>query len=277
MSKTILATNTFGLSKELTKDFDGTLRKVKELGIDAIEPIVFKHKKQGNFPKQLWTDELVDHAVKVCKELDLKLISSHFGAGYMGMTLPVKKLKSQLLEVHEKTGITTFISSGILNNERVAKKFATTMGELADELSPYGIKILFHNHDDEFKKTKSGEKTLLDVYFENTSDKVGLQLDLGWAAIGCGDELSAIRKYADRMQILHCKDFYAPDSITRKTAKDADFAPIGEGKVKYSDGIKLMQELGIQTDYVVIDQDKAAVNILDDLSIGIKNLRNMFK
>ena len=48
------------------------------------------------------------------------------------MTLPVKKLKAQLLEVHEKTGITTFISSGILNNERVAKKFATTMGELAE-------------------------------------------------------------------------------------------------------------------------------------------------
>lgn len=193
----------------------------------------------------------------------------------MGMTLPVKKLKAQLLEVHEKTGITTFISSGILNNERVAKKFATTMGELAEELSPYGIKILFHNHDTELHKTKNGEKTLLDVYFENTGDKVGLQLDLGWAAAGCGNGLSAIRKYADRMQILHCKDFYHLDGITCKTAKNTDFAPIGDGVVKYADGIKLMQELGIQTDYVVIDQDKAAVNILDDLSIGIKNLRNM--
>lgn len=274
MTKTLIGTNTFGIKKELTADFDGTLKTLKDMGIDCIEPIIFKHKTQTNIPKSLWSDELVDHAVPKLKELGITLRSAHFGAGFMGMTLPVKSLTKNLLEAHEKTGITTFISSGIFDSERQAKRFAKTMGELAENLSPYGIEILFHNHDDELAKTKKGDKTLLDVYFENTSDKVGLELDIGWTSLKC-DEIEVMKKYSDKIAILHCKDFFkSPSELSRKTAVDSDFAPIGEGTVKHKEAIELIKTFPRYDNYIVLDQDHSAGNMLDDIKIGVNNIRS---
>ncbi len=278
MAKTLLGCNTFGLRKELTEDFEGTLKQIKEIGFDCVEPMLFNYKKQGkNVPKNYWCNDFIDYAVPFVKDLGLKFSSCHFGLDVMGMPLSEKALVKYILNVHEKSGITRFVSSGLFDNEKSALKCASLMGEVAEKVASEGIEILFHNHEDELLPTKSGDKTLLELYFENTSDKVALELDVGWAAI-YNDEIEIVKKFADRLEILHCKDFFKESMpLTRKTAKHSDFAPIGDGFVRHKEAIDLLGTCKNFSGIIVLDQDHSGGSMLEDLEKGYKNVKNMLE
>lgn len=276
---TVIGCNTFPLKEELSKDFEGTLRKLKDIGFDVIEPIIWAKKTQGNVPASIWSKEYLHKAIKLFDEIDLGMQSAHVGVGFCGITLPIGSLKKNILEINNLTGIKSFVSSAVFSTKNGAVKYAKTMRRLAEELEPYGIEILLHNHDDEFTKLKGErEKCALDVYFENVGENVGIELDVGWASLGSGDEIKIAEKYADKIKILHMKDFFeSGKEKDRKSLANSDFAPIGEGFVKSREIIEKRSEFQNFENYIVIDQDHSGGNIFDDLEKGIKNLKDYLK
>lgn len=195
------------------------------------------------------------------------------GAGVGLFTMPEKTIVDNVKYLNENFGVTGFVFSGVFHSKIVAKKWGKLLHDVAAEVSPLDCYILYHPHNDEFTKVNATENAL-DIFFQYAGDNVYLQLDIGWAAL-VADELKIAKKYGRRIMSLHCKDFYEQGLAGRHTRKNmpiAAFAPIGEGKIKTRELIEFCQTLPNFNGTVIIDQDKSARNMVEDLEKGYSNL-----
>lgn len=91
---------------------------------------------------------------------------------------------------------------------------------------------------------------------------VGLCLDTGHLSAGGADVVDVVRKYADRVDIVHAKDIHKdltdkllPGEITwSEGIKAGMFAPIGQGDIDFAAIVKLLDEAGFDG-YYVLEQD----------------------
>ena len=91
---------------------------------------------------------------------------------------------------------------------------------------------------------------------------VGLCLDTGHLACGGADVVELVRKYADRVDIVHAKDIrkeltdkLLPGEITWSQGIRAGmFTPIGEGDIDFATIVGLLDEAGFDG-YWVLEQD----------------------
>jgi sugar phosphate isomerase/epimerase len=89
------------------------------------------------------------------------------------------------------------------NSKAEAIEVARQLDGMADMAAPYGIKVGYHNHSQEFYVDEG--KALLEHLLDNGS-KFYLQLDCGWAMNGGMYPPYFIRKYKDRILAIHVKE-----------------------------------------------------------------------
>lgn len=81
------------------------------------------------------------------------------------------------------------------------------VGKLAKD--EFGIKLGYHNHSGEYKKLKDSDKTMWEFLVENTDPEyVFFELDVYWCAKGGKDPVEYLKKYPDRIRLLHVKDVF---------------------------------------------------------------------
>ena len=271
----MIATQIYGLKKELNEDLPGTVRKLHELGFEGIEPLVMFKEKQGKASKHVWSFEALDEAWSIMKDLGMAMPSAQIGAGYGWFLLPSGKIAEGIIRMNKSYGTRDFVLSGMFSSDALAKRWAKTAKKVAELVKPYGCRILYHNHSDEFKKNSRGE-TALEVFFRNAGSDVLLQLDIGWAGYG-GDESDIVLRYMDRIGSLHLKDFY-PEyrfGYDRKTVPDEAFSPIGEGAIRTKEILGMRDILPNFEGLIIIDQDRSRGPMLDELAVGISNVKSM--
>lgn len=88
------------------------------------------------------------------------------------------------------------------------KAVADRLSALASKLEERGYDLHYHNHDQEF--VELGDEYALEVLAEEAPE-IGLEIDLGWAGSAGAAPLSLVDQYADRIDLLHVKD-YAPET-----------------------------------------------------------------
>ena len=136
---------------------------------------------------------------------------------------------------------------------------ATGLNDLARELAPLGIKVVFHNHVGTYVETEPETARLLE---ETDPALVSWCLDCGHLAYGGGDTLRALEKYGNRVGYVHIKD--VDGQVLRKSRengwsfaqalKSYIFAPLGEGIARVPEVIDSLHQAGY-TGWVVIEQD----------------------
>lgn len=233
MSK--IFTQTFGLSKEFSEDLIGTIQKLHDIGLDGIEPLVMFRDVQGKLPRNLWALDTLEVAKAKMDELGMTIPSAHIGVAFGWFSMPVSTIAMNIRMLHDKFGINDFVISSAFGTLAQTKHWAKMMRKISDAVHPYGCRVLYHNHDDEFKKVRYQGKTVeaMEVFLDLTSPDVMLQVDIGWAGIA-GDENAIVKRYADRIASLHMKDFYPGyrnGRYTRKNMPVEAFAAIGEGEI----------------------------------------------
>ncbi|HEY9294460.1 MAG TPA: sugar phosphate isomerase/epimerase [Microlunatus sp.] len=144
-----------------------------------------------------------------------------------------------------------------------------TVGRLCRER---GMRFYYHNHYQEFQRF--GDRSVYELIMDNTDpDLVFIQLDTYWAYRGGQDAVALIRRYADRLVLLHQKDFPADateplnlydgvvdpqQQITMQTfdqAKDpATFTEVGTGRLPIQDIIDAA-DAAPRLDYLLLEQD----------------------
>ena len=136
---------------------------------------------------------------------------------------------------------------------------ATGLNDLARELAPMGIKVVFHNHVGTYVETEPETARLLE---ETDPALVSWCLDCGHLAYGGGDTLRALERYGNRVGYVHIKD--VDGQVLQKSRengwsfaqalKSYIFAPLGEGIARVPEVIDSLRQAGY-TGWVVIEQD----------------------
>ncbi len=165
-----------GLGPTLREKF----QTIKSLGFDGVELL----------PVDLDND--VEDIKRWAEEAGLEITSVH--------AEPTEEIVKKMAALGGKAVI--WASTPFCNKEE-AIEVAHQLDEMAEMAAPYGIKIGYHNHSQEFFVDQG--KTLLEHLLENGS-KFFLQLDCGWAQNGGCYPPTFIREHLGRFVSIHVKE-----------------------------------------------------------------------
>ena len=174
----------YSLHNEIQKDFDGVIRRVKQMGYTGVE---FAGIYGGYSAADLKA---------FLAEVGLEPLSAHIGvAGVM-----------EHLEYAAELGMKYFIDPAYgMETREDALKAAAEFNKAGELCAKAGIQFGYHNHQFEFKPCEDG--TLMDTLILNTDPNlVCFQLDAGWAAYAGIDCPAFIAKYPGRFKLIHFKE-----------------------------------------------------------------------
>ncbi|HBJ18833.1 MAG TPA: sugar phosphate isomerase/epimerase [Clostridiales bacterium] len=246
----------YGVRNAMKEDFEGTLRKLAEMGYEYVE-------FAGYFDK---TGEEIKN---ILDKYGLKCVSVHQRCDFFDedpeekikflKTFGVKYVVQPWYEVSKLAGTPEW--------DDTVKKFRAT----ADLLKAHGMMFGYHNHDFEFQKYEG--KYLHDYIFDAIpKDEIVPELDTCWVHYAGIRPEEKIREFAGRVQIVHLKDFVCKklaagpvyDLIDTKggsTKKPAsreengfEFRPLGMGIQDFGAILKACEESGTET--VIVEQDQ---------------------
>jgi len=123
----------------------------------------------------------------------------------------------------------------------------------------FNIRTVFHHHCAGYIETPEEIDTLMELTDPNL---VGLCLDMGHYAFGCGDPVKALKKYSSRIWHVHFKDF-DPEAAADSASVNGDyfdalrrgvFCELGEGSVDFKSIVEVLHDIQY-SDWIVVEQD----------------------
>lgn len=161
--------------------------------------------------------------------------------------------------------------------------FCDRSNEMAARLQERGIGLIYHNHHFEF--AKYGQEYLLDIIAER-APLMGIELDVHWIHRGGLNPTKTIRKYGNRVALVHLKDYrigqlpaeaFAALSkgdeapIHDAVANIVQFAEVGEGSLDFPSIID--ESIAVGAQYLLVEQDEHYGRTpLDCLTTSYENL-----
>ncbi len=230
------------------EDFQGALRKVREVGYRAFEFAGF-----GGMDS--------DGVNAFMKSISAVPCGSH--EGFEGLE---DDLEGRIA-FNKAVGSPCMVVPSMPGDYRkgAAKDIVAFAGKLNDmgkKVREAGMDFCYHNHSFEFEK--KGDKTIFDLIFENSDpDAVQLEIDLAWALDAGVDPLELMDRYRGRIPVLHCKDITA----------DGTLVPVGRGIVPFREIVAEGKKMGVK--WYVVEQDNSDLPILEAIAVSYRNLAEM--
>jgi len=247
--KNKLAAQLYTLRNEAKRDFAGTLREVKRMGWAAVQ-IDGLH---GNDPQEI---------AGVLRETGLRAAGMHVGLERMKRDLPAVLEEGRLFATRDL--ICHSLPSG-LQNEQGYRSVREDLRAISRTVTPLGFRVGYHNHDFEFHTRMDGGFAL-DYLLEPDPDApVFAEIDTYWVKKADEDPLAYIRRYPNRMPILHLKDMTADGR--------RHFAEIGTGSIDFPPILRWGEEHGVE--WYAVEQDDCPGRPMDSLAISYDRLAKM--
>ena len=209
----------------MQKDVPETLRAVKAIGYDYVEPAGLFGMSADAFRKALDDAGLT----AVCAHVPLAEMSADtekFISVYK--TIGCKYVAVPYLPEEQRYGTPAFEAT------------LAEIARIADMCLTAGMPLLYHNHDFEFTKMPDGRYVL--DYMYDTIPALATELDLCWVRVGGEDPAEYVRKYAHRAPVVHLKDYVgvkgeaSPYALLGQAEADGEkeqpafaFRPFGHG------------------------------------------------
>ncbi len=239
----------YSIREDCAKDLPGSLAKVAKIGYHGVEWAGY-HGKTGKELRKLQDD----HGLKAC--------GTHIG---LDQLMPDKL--NATMDLNREIGNKFLIVPGFSKERYAGQAWIDTaklMSELAAKVKPQGFKVGYHNHHVEFKAV--GGMTLLEIFYENTSADVVLQMDTGNAYEGGGDVLDFLRRHKGRSVTVHLKPF----SKTNKTAA------IGEDETKWNEVFDACEHGG-GTEWYIVEHESDPVSPMNAVTKCFEGLKKLGK
>jgi len=185
----------YSVRELLPKDFDGTLRKVREAGYTEVEAAGYFGKTAAEFRQAM------DRA-------GLRCVSTHH---------PLDKLKAQLDELIDyghALGLEYMICSSSVRRDPALKGpldlddwhwVAGEFNKIGEKVKAAGMTFGYHNHTPEFGR--EGGVLFYDELLRLTDPKLMVfEMDCGWVFAAGQNPLDYLNKSPERFPLLHVKD-----------------------------------------------------------------------
>ena len=246
----------YSVRNELEKDFEGTLKKVRDMGYTGVE---FYNEYYGRTPAEVR---------RLCDDLGIKIFSNHVPFQVMvndidqvikdSKVLGVEYIAFPYMENESRPGV-----DPVKFKETVAK-----IGEVGAKVRKAGIGMLYHNHDFEFAALPDGTIGHDYIFSSTKPSDVQVELDVCWADFAGFNVVDLVKKYAGRIPVLHMKDYYLEgilssdpyaligiakeDSGESETGK-FEFRPLGDGVMDLPAIIEAAKQCGVK--WLCVEQD----------------------
>ncbi|WP_053367717.1 sugar phosphate isomerase/epimerase family protein [Bacillus sp. FJAT-27245] len=240
------AAQLYTLRNELQQDFPGVLRKLSEMGWQAVQI-------DGLFSYE------AEEIAAVLKETGLKVAGMHISLERMNTELETVLKEADLF------GTTDFFCHYLeedYQNEAGYRRAKKELLEVAKKVAPLGYRVGYHNHDFEFKTKIDGEYALSYLLQPEGNLCIVPELDTYWVKMGGEDPLEFIKQYPNRMPILHFKDM--------TTDGRNYFAEVGTGSIEFEPILQWGEEHGVE--YYCVEQDYCPGSPFDSLKTSLDNL-----
>ena len=269
-----IGVNTFGLSALMGQDFTGTFEEIRRIGFDSVEPLIVFSGAMGMDPDALaaglkqggqhafWVDRQGAGHIDQLRKMGLDVHGAHLGL--VGI-LPdgLKSVLPFLGPFARENGLKYYVHSPQKETIQAVQTDARAFRQAIEELKEYGVEMLFHCHYNEFIDDH-GENVF--AYLLREIPELRVELDVGWVQYAGVDAVQLIGQYADRIAVIHFKDF-------ADSGKDKDFCAIGDGKLPLKEIMNAARKLKLSCSGYVIDQDASSGDMMEDLRTGYQNIR----
>lgn len=268
--------NTFGLSRVLLEDFNGTLGKLKEYGYEAIEPMVvfmenedseegraeyLRNEKLG-MTGGCWPLGMAGKKFGKLRAQGMVIRSVHmFGPGWREPFL------DKAIAFAKEQGFQYFVVSLNESSIDVVKGYLDELKYAVKKFKENGLELLLHNHETEW--TECDGNSVFEFLLEEVPE-VRVELDLGWCKFMKRDCLEIMKKYRSRIRILHFKDIREDASVE---IRDNCMTAVGEGSLPLAEIMEEAENLDLDEFGYVIDQDNSVGDILRDAKVSVENVK----
>ena len=252
MSNLKVGLQLYSVRDYMEKDFEGTLKKVKEIGYDYVE-------MAGYFGKT------AEEIRAILDKYELKCISVHQRLDFY------KEKQTEAINFIKKLGA-QYYTIPWFEKEKLYNDLENTIREFSDAgkvLKENGLELLYHNHDFEFVKV--GNELVIDIIY-STVDKEYLnpEFDTCWVKYAGYEPTEYLEKYRGRIRVVHIKDFYAEKmcgdpvyglidgeenemQVNQKEQNKFEFRPVGDGIQDIKAIVEKSIEVGAEA--IIVEQD----------------------
>jgi sugar phosphate isomerase/epimerase len=188
----------YTVRQDLAKDYDGTIKRVRDIGIRHVQANLTMSGKSAQDQKKLYDS------------LGISWKSIHAGGN------DLRDNAQATIDQAKAVGITNITCSfALYPADRAAfmagpslddwKKNADTFNKVGALCKAAGMSFAYHNHNVEFRKV--GDVVPYDLLLKETDPAlVQMEMDIGWVVAGGADPVSYLTKYPNRYHSLHIKD-----------------------------------------------------------------------
>jgi sugar phosphate isomerase/epimerase len=158
------------------------------------------------------------------------------------------------------------------------RRTAERLNEAGVITKKYGMKVIVHNHTEEFEPLSDSSQRPYDVLLAETDPSlVALELDIGWASVAGQDILDMFRRSPGRFEVWHVKDISNLSSFDssmnlQARRRAAKIVPLGEGEIDYKAIFAQAKLAGMQHYYVEQDSAPASGDSLNDAAKSYRSL-----
>jgi sugar phosphate isomerase/epimerase len=243
------------MRKQAPSDLAGVLKSIRQIGFTEIElfPIVYSHS-----PQEL---------KQIVADAGLTSPAAHFE--YAGLedkvdyahTLGLQFMVCPMVPREQWSSLAGFAQA------------AETFNRVGEKCRTAGMEFCFHNHCYEFRPMEGS--TGFDALMKNSDPKlVKLEFDMYWLAQGGQDPLTMLKKYSDRVRLIHLKDRTAGAATGYDMGPTAaHFTELGKGTIDWPKLIAQAKAQGIR--HAFLDQDETSGPVLESMRESFAYLKTV--
>ena len=209
------------------------------------------------------------------KETQLKAVSIHLdtdlffegGAKFDAAIADVKEKGFQFIVLPyippaQRGGLETF------------KKLAETLNKSGEKAKAAGLTLCYHNHAFEFEPMQG--TTGLELLMKEThKDLVSLEMDVFWVSVAGHDPVALLKKYANRVALLHLKDKASGTPVQyNENVPKTTFKEVGNGTVDIPAILETAKKSAVKNYFV--EQDQTPGDPIESLRESYKYLSGRF-
>jgi len=244
LGRDVLTTANLGVQLYTVRETIGAdpaaiLKAIQDIGYREVEATY------GNLSK-IWP---------ALKETQLKPVSVHLDTALFFENSG--KLDAAIADVKEKGFqfvVLPYIPPAQRGGLDVFKKLAETLNKSGEKVKAAGMSLCYHNHAFEFEPMQG--TTGLELMMKEThKDLVSLELDVFWVSVAGHDPVTLIKKYANRIALLHLKD-KASGLATQynENVPKPTFKEVGNGSVDFPAILQAAKKSTVKNYFVEQDQ-----------------------
>jgi sugar phosphate isomerase/epimerase len=240
--------------KEAPADLAGVLKKIRATGFTQVElyPIAYTHQ--------------ASELKKMIEDADLGHDSGHFDYDSIPDRIGYAK----------ELGLKYMVCSILPENHWSApggfKAAADNLNRWGKLIRNADMQLVFHNHNYEFKPIDGTRG--FDVLMKNTdSDLVKLEFDLYWLVQAGQDPAEMMKKYRNRLVMIHLKDRVAGSPVNYRPQDEQHIVELGKGSIDWKPLISQARAQGVKL--ALLDQDDTKLPVFEAMKIDADYLNGL--